>query len=383
MPADPVVALLAARDVTPDVVAAWRDLAARAAEPNPVNEPDVLLPAMTHLPRGDAARLLVVRRGREIDACLPVLPTARWRPKVPVPALVSWTHDYQLLGTPLVDGDRTRDTLAALLRAPWRTRRAALLLALDGTGDDGPVARALDEAAEELGGAALRWETHERAALVRRPDGTVAPLSGSRRKRVGRSRRALERVAGAVAVVDHAGDPAAVERFLALEAAGWKGRAGTAMAVRPADAAFFREVCARFADAGRLELRTLEVPAGPVAMQVALRAGDSVFHMKVAYAEEYGDHSPGVQLLVDYAERFPSEALTLRDSCTAAENVTESQVWPGRRRVSDVVVPFAGLVGRVGVGALARLRSRRSSGRGGSGAAPDGAPGDAAAVDRG
>ena len=69
----------------------------------------VLLPAMRHLPQGDTARLLVVRRGRELDACLPVLPRARWRRKVPVPALVSWNHDYQLLGTPLVDRDRTRE----------------------------------------------------------------------------------------------------------------------------------------------------------------------------------------------------------------------------------------------------------------------------------
>ena len=359
MSADPVVALLAAHEVTPGVVAAWRDLATRAAEPNPVNEPDVLLPAMRHLPQGDSARLLVVRRGRELDACLPVVPTARWRSKVPVPALVSWNHDYQLLGTPLVDRERTRDTLTALLRTSWRTRRPALLLELSETGDDGPVARALDEAVEELGGVAVRWDAHERAALVRRPDGTVAPLSNSRQKRVRRSRRALERVAGPVTVVDHAGDPAAVERFLALEAAGWKGRAGTALAAHPADAAFFREVCARFADAGRRELRTLEVPTGPVAMQVALRAGDAVFHMKVAYDEQYGDHSPGVQLLVDYADRFPAEGLALRDSCTAAENVTESQVWPGRRRVADVVVPFAGPVSRAGVGVLARLRARR------------------------
>ena len=359
MSADPIVQLLAASEVTPDVVAAWRDLVTRAAEPNPVNEPDVLLPAMRHLAQGDEVRLLVVRRGPELDACLPVLPTARWRRKVPVPALVSWTHPYQLLGTPLVARDRTRDTLTALLRTPWRTRRPGLLLELSGTGDDGPVATALDEAVEEVGGVAVRWDTHERAALVRRPDGTVAPLSSSRQKRVRRSRRALERAAGPVTVVDRAGDPAAVEEFLALEAAGWKGRAGTALAANPADAAFFREVCARFADAGRLELRSLRVPAGPVAVQVALRAGDAVFHLKVAYDEQYGEHSPGVQLLVDYADRFAAEGLAMRDSCTAAENVTESQVWPGRRRVSDVVVPFAGPVSRAGVSALARLRARR------------------------
>jgi len=359
--AEPVAALLGRADLTPDVVAAWRDLAARAAEPNPCYEPDFLLPAMAHLAGGDAVRLLVVRRGAGLDALVPVRYTPRWRPRIPVPALVSWTHPYHLLGTPLVDRDRdrARSACTALLRTPWRLRGAAALFDVHGVGDDGPVSAALDEALASTGGRAVRWDGHERAALVRSTDGTAGVASGSRHKRVRRSRRALERAAGPVTVVDRAGDPAAVERFLALEAAGWKGRSGTAVLSDPASAAFFREVCSRFADAGRLELRSLEVPAGPVAVQVALRAGDAVFHMKVAYDEQYGDHSPGVQLLVDYADRFAGEGLALRDSCTAAGNVTESQIWPGRRRVSDVVVPFAGPLSRTAVSVLDRLRARR------------------------
>ncbi len=359
MPAEPVAVLLGRADLTPDVVAAWRDLAGRAAEPNPCLEPDFTLPAMAHLRGGEAARLLVVRRGAELDALLPVRYTLRWRPRLPVPALVSWTHPYQLLGTPLVHRDGAGDTWTRLLRTPWRLRGAAARPDVHGAGDDGPVSAALDEALAPTGGRAVRWDGHERAALVRGAHGVTEAPSGSRHKRVRRSRRALERAAGPVTVVDRAGDPAAVERFLALEAAGWKGRAGTAVLSDPASAAFFREVCARFAGAGRLEVRSLEVPAGPVAVQAALRAGDAVFHMKVAYDEQYGDHSPGVQLLVDYADRFAEEGLALRDSCTAAGNVTESQVWPGRRRVSDVVVPFAGPVSRAAVSGLGRLRARR------------------------
>jgi len=119
-------------------------------------------------------------------------------------------------------------------------------------------------------------------------------------------------------------------------------------------------VCERVARAGRLELRSLEVPAGPVAMQTALRAGDGVFHLKVAYDEQFGDYSPGVQLLVDYADGFAQEGLAFRDSCTAAGNVTESQVWPGRRRISTVVLPFAAPASRALVAALAAVRARRT-----------------------
>ncbi|MCW2810734.1 MAG: Acetyltransferase involved in cellulose biosynthesis, CelD/BcsL family [Friedmanniella sp.] len=360
MLADPVVRLLAERDVTSTVEAAWRDLADRAAEPNPCNEPDVLLPALRHLADGDRARLLVVTRGQQIDALLPVVPVRRWRGKAPVPALTSWTHPYQLLGTPLVDHRRAPEALAALLRAPWAARGAAMLLEIEDLGDSGPVAAALEEAVAAVGGRFLRWETHQRAVLEQSGDEAGPGRLAGRHKRVRRSRRALERSEGPLTLVDRAADEEAVERFMALEAAGWKGRLGTALACDPADAAFFREVCARFRAAGRLELRALELPTGPVAMQTALRAGDGVFHFKVTYDETYRDYSPGVQLLVDYADRFPEESIGFRDSCTAADNVTESQVWPGRRSMATVIVPFASLASRATVRALGAARESRA-----------------------
>ncbi|MGY1621154.1 GNAT family N-acetyltransferase [Geodermatophilus sp. SYSU D00965] len=348
----------AARDLTSDLVAAWRDLADRAAEPNPCNEPDFLLPALRHLDDGDRVRLLVVTSGRRVDLLLPVLPVRRWHRKVPVPGLTSWAHPYQLLGTPLVDRERAREALAAVLRAPLRTRRGTLLLSIEDLGDRGPVAAALEEAVEAVGARLLRWESHERAVLSQ--DHVGVPGSG-RHKRVRRSRRALERVQGPVTVVDRGGDEGVVEDFLTLESNGWKGRAGTALASKPADAAFFREMTTRFARAQRLEVRSLEVPAGPVAMQVALRAGTSVFHFKVAYDEALGDYSPGVQLLVDFADRFPEETVVFRDSCTAAHNVTESQVWPGRRSISTVVLSFASPESKLLVSGVSAAHARRAS----------------------
>lgn len=355
MPSDHEARLLSGPDITPAVVEAWRDLGARAAEPNPCNEPDFVLPAMRHLPDGHRVKLLVAMAGDQMDACLPVLPVARWRKKVPLPALAAWNHPYQLLGSPLVDRTRPVEALTALLRLRGMKRAPALFLSIEDMGDGGPVAAALTEAAAAVRGRVLRWESWERATLTR---ADAAPPAAGRHKRVRRQRRALEREAGPATVVDRAQQEGVVERFMALEASGWKGRAGTALTSRPGDAAFFREVCERFTRAGRLEMRCLEVASGPVAMQTALRAGDGIFHFKVAFDETYGDYSPGVQLLVDFADGFPEETIGFRDSCTAASNVTESQVWPGRRALSTAVVPFASPTGRTAVRALSAARGR-------------------------
>ena len=70
---------LASRDI-----AAWRELAAQAAEPNPFFEPECVLPAVRYLGEPDAALLAVVDHGSEWLACMPVLPRlARWHARWP------------------------------------------------------------------------------------------------------------------------------------------------------------------------------------------------------------------------------------------------------------------------------------------------------------
>ena len=76
----------------------------------------------------------------------------------------------------------------------------------------------------------------------------------SRRKEIGRLSARL-REQGQVATTRARSDEEAAlycEEFLALEAAGWKGRAGSALASCPAKAAFFRDAIAGAQAAGRL-----------------------------------------------------------------------------------------------------------------------------------
>lgn len=353
------VRVVPARSISPSLLAAWHDLAARAVEPNPYNEPDFVLPALRHLPGGRAVGLLVVWRGRDIDACVAVQRFKRARSAPPVPALSVWSHPYQFLGTPLLDAQHLSEALAAMLSPPLAVRGASLFFTARWMSDDGPVRDALHDVLARRGREMFRWTSAPRAVLRRGSSGH--PPSEKRYKRVRGYRRELERNLGPVLTRDRSSDPAAVDRFLALEASGWKGRAGTAMASRAAHAQFFREACSRFSRAGRLQLLSLEVPGRSLAMQCNLVSGKGVFHFKSAYDESFAHYRPGVQLLLDASETFwNTPSFEFLDSCTDPENTLFNDLWPDRRQVATIALPLDNHLGKAVIHGMDMLRRWRT-----------------------
>lgn len=356
--------LLTARHISPEIVESWRGLVERAAEPNPFAEPELVLPALRHLAGGGRAGILTAREGGRLTGLLPVrwpvmapLPAGR---RLPVPLLQAWVEPFQPLSTPLLDRDEPVRAMAALLR-PTASLPSPLLL-LRYFPEHGPVAAALDAATAERGRPAVRLKTYERA-LWEREGGP--PPSRNRRNRYNRLRRQREAMAaalGPVAVVDRSDDPAAIEEFLALEASGWKGREGTAIASQEAHAAWFRETCDGLRSAGRLEVLAVEAGGRTTAMWVDFDAGDGSLHLKSAYDETLGDHRPGEQLLLHCIDEGSDSRYAWRDSATVPDNTLFNQLWSSRRTLSTVVVP---LHGRAGDAALAAVRAaERLRGRG-------------------
>jgi CelD/BcsL family acetyltransferase involved in cellulose biosynthesis len=343
-------------DLTDRDVSAWRELAARAIEPNPFFEPDFVLPAARSLDGSGGVGILLAESADGWAACLPVRRAWRWR-RLPLRSLTAWRHLYCYLGTPLVSDEQPQRAVDALVE--WATADpTTVAFALDWMGVDGAVGSALRQALGERNGGAFAYESFDRALLRRRAEDTYLneALSAKRRKELRRlERRLADGLGEPLTLTDRGSEPDAPTDFSRLEAAGWKGRAGTALGSSARHTRFFEEVCGAFRASGRLQMLALRGGERTVAMQCNLIAGEGLFCFKVAYDEALASYSPGVQLELAAVDAFHDwEAIHWMDSCAAPDNQLINRIWPDRRRVASVVVAGDGRAGRA---ALAGVRS--------------------------
>ena len=340
----------------------WRDLAARAVEPNPFFEPEYVLPLARGLGAMDEVQILAIADPDDWMACVPVT-TGRWH-HLPLPSIAAWQGHvlYGLLGTPLVGAEGPAAALDALVHALFR-RRGTWFAGLDIVAVDGPLGPALEEVLGALRPAPMVFDRQERAALRRRPEPTYMEesLSSKKRKELRRQRRRLgEALGGEPELVERAGQDAAYDEFMALEAAGKMSEHGTVLADDPGHAQFFREMCREFAELGRLQLPSLRVGDQTVATQCNLLAGDVVYGIKIAYDERWSAFSPGIQLEIEMITVFHehSEA-RLIDSCADPNNVTFNRLWPDRRALATYVLRPPTGIGRLAGAVVAGARSAR------------------------
>jgi hypothetical protein len=301
-----------------------------------------VLPAARHLATRDVG-LLAVEDGDDWTACMPV---TRMRVGGLSPGLGTWRHQYCFLGTPLVDRDRLERGIASLLSHPLGKGPSPLFMAEAISA--GPVLEALHDCLAEEGLAIVFEADHERAFLRRRSDGVYSEGKRAHRRRELQRlwRRLEEDLGGQLEVQEDRGERPVWEDFLELESSGWKGRSATALAADPSHAAFFRELCAAFAEAGRLQMLTLRAGERIVAMKCNISAGDTLFCFKIAYDESLSRFSPGVQLeranMDVFQERDDEEFM---DSCAAPDNKMINRLWPDRRTIANLVLSRNGLRG--------------------------------------
>jgi len=331
---------IAIRDLSSPDEKAWRDLAVRSVEPNPFYEVDFLVPACRYLRGGKKVVLLVAEDAGSFHACLPLRPFSIPGPLSP-PVIASWRHLYAFLGTPLVAPERGVEALTCLLASLRGAGAWPRVVVLELFGDDGPIAAYLRCAAQELGVTVHVHSSGERA-ILRCQDEKADRLPVSvRRERRGKARQWRRLCAdwGEPAVVDRAGDSDSSTRFLAMEGAGWKGKARTALGSRAPDAAFYREVTARFGASGELRLYSLEVGGETLAMQTSFCAGRGLFDWKVAYDERFARYSPGTQLQLRVRDLAQEDGLGWIDTCADIGDDHQVRLTPNRRRIATLVIP--------------------------------------------
>lgn len=319
-------------------LAAWTELADRAADANPFFRPGLILPNAEE--RGRPLTLAVIRDGERWLACLPL----RRRPasrNIPLPHLEGAVDAYTLFGTPLLDRtrlDEAADGFMELVQA----QRGAAALALPMFDPDGATGMAVLASATRLGVASTVLQTAQRAAWrwSSDPEQTGARLKRSDRKELARRDRLLTAELGEPAViVDRSTEPDAWDAFLAMEDAGWKAEHGTALRSKPGDAAFFRRMCAEMSSSGHLELVSLEGGGRTVAMECHLIDGRTLFSFKIAHDPAFRRFSPGSQLKVRVIDRLHEQGFTLGDSCASPTNAHMNRLWPDRRRIQTLLLP--------------------------------------------
>ena len=336
---------------------AWRDLAARSAEPNPFFEPEFVVPAAAHLEDARGAVLVVCEEADGWAACVPAT-IGRWQGLVR--AVRALRTSYTYLTTPLV---RDGDVLGRVAELDAAIRELRRVFVLERYRSDGAIGAAIRRLTETDVRLEALSRTHERALLCRREEGEYHGWMSKKHERdLRRRRRQLEEEAGETEVVDLSADPGAPRAFLDLEASGWKGREGTAMANVAGAAAFFTELCEGFRQVGRFEMLALRGGERNLAMLCNLRSGEGSYSFKIAHDEEFSKQSPGIQLEMENAGFFHASGSAWMDSCAEPDNAMINRLWPERREIRTTVLAPADARGgilRSALGAASGLRERR------------------------
>lgn len=347
----------------------WRDLAARAVEPNVFAQADYVLPALAHL-GGAGVRILAIEEDGRLLGLMPVR-LSRWRWGLPF-CLAVHHLPYTPHGTVLVDVGRAEATCSAMIAALAAMPQAPRALLMPQVDESGAFAAAWAAAARASGRTVKAFEPYARPALV--PDAGAARMgyvaarfAKERRRRLEALPRRIDREVGPleITVARTPGDVAeALETFMAVEASGWKGRRGTAIGARDHTAAFFRESMGALASTGSAEIVTMRVPDGPVAVALLARADGRVWFYKTAYDERFARYSPGFALdLVVTDHLLADPTVTLGDSLVSEPNIRFERLWRERLPMADWLTEIDASRGGFGA-AIVRLETARRAARG-------------------
>jgi CelD/BcsL family acetyltransferase involved in cellulose biosynthesis len=260
-------------------------------------------------------RLLVARHGDDVVAALPLVAESRRLAGAPTRILRSLSDDHsQRFDLWLDPGPAGDDAVRALVAhlgrrgdwdaveiqsAPVCAAAAARLVAAarearlpvgscpSMTSPYLPLPPSADELDRQVGGK-FRGNLRRRA---RKLEAEVGPL-------------ALERIDGRAraAAVDSAALDAALDEGFALEAAGWKGDLGTAIACDPRLRARYRAIAHAFAARGRLACYFLKAGSRRVAFHFGLVDDDTYYLLKPGFDPTLASYGLG-HLLVDAVAR--------------------------------------------------------------------------------
>ncbi|MBV6657260.1 MAG: GNAT family N-acetyltransferase [Devosiaceae bacterium] len=329
-----------------------RHLGANALEPNIFFEPAVLEPALALLAPRAVTRTTSLDGAGSLAAMAPMVRLrGRYGPlPVPVP-LGTWLHDYSPLGTPLVSAGDAEAALGQLLADVAAAHPGPPVVLLQMVAKDGPFWQLLLGHLSKQGLRATVIDETDRAGLR-----LATPVPATLRSLI--SKRSAHSIRTARKRLRRRGEPgfesaqslselsAALDTFLALEAAGWKGAHGTALQTIGHDG-FFRTAVMNLGAERRARIDATTLDGSVVASTVWIRNADEQrtiwMPWKTTYDEAYRNAAPGSINLYDATEALLAEAARAQtalriDSLAATDSVIAARLWQHRRHFCDILI---------------------------------------------
>ena len=138
----------------------------------------------------------------------------------------------------------------------------------------------------------------------------LAGLQRKFRANLRRTRKELEEQ-GSVSFRHYSSaDPNVLERFFQLEASGWKGREGTAIACHPSTRLYYELVATAASRDGYFSLDFLELNGKPISAHFALNRNGRYQLLKAAYDESYSRYGPGHLIVQDVLRTLVPSGVT-------------------------------------------------------------------------
>ncbi|MHB1845883.1 MAG: GNAT family N-acetyltransferase [Deltaproteobacteria bacterium] len=283
---------------------AWGALVDGAAQPTPMMTHEWFTAFLDNFAPEKRLHVVMAFRGAEPVGGAPLVWEHRWFHGIPHTVLTSLSNEHSQRFDVLAEGPEVVELMWAHLSSlpGWD------LLELKDV-PAGGSAEGFTTMANHEGWDIGRWESM-RTPYV--PLASPLVIGSKLRQNLRRRRRKLEEV-GPVQLVENEGGPGLdelLEEGLALEAAGWKGEAGTAISCQPATRGFYRELARAAASRGWLALHGLRAGERLVAFQFGLRHSGRYFLPKPAYDEELGACSPGQLLMEEMLQRCRERGLS-------------------------------------------------------------------------
>lgn len=347
------ISVMRARDLV-KLIEIWDDLAQNCCDQNVFFESWMLLPAIEAFGTKSSLEFhLIWAPGCGPQSEKPLLcgffPFERKRRYKGLRAdvLTLWKPIYGLLCTALVRKNCEKRVLEAILENLSTSRAKTQILQWNSVAGEGPFWQALLEVLNARQSAVFVDETWNRA-LLRPKTGQNSDeylreaLTGKKRKELRRQENRLSEC-GTLRYVHFPDDGGDLEHwisdFLALEASGWKGKAGSAFACNSVHERFFRAVAAGAHRRGQLAFNALQIDGKAITIGCDFLSGEGAFAFKIAFDESFSRFSPGVLLEIEAVCRLHGHPKTRWvDSCAIPDHSMINRLWTERRTLQNLVI---------------------------------------------